>query len=183
MWVLESHGRACACMARAGAVLLSPWVDMTDTRPSQTKHEQYDYLPHDLVELFAAASCEGEAATSQGLGFARAFSKSGSATALADADGNNGGGSSPAPSSSGPVAVDRADPSVSPIYGDLSRLPPMLIHVGQCEVGASRTADQLRGHSRMQGAPRSGGAQHQHSCPRLMAGKTLGSHAPGWYIC
>ena len=89
-------------------MLLSPWVDMSDARASQGVNAQYDYLPPDLIELFALLICQGDAHR---------------------IDKDNGAAEHSPP-------IHPNDPRVSPINGDLSGLPPMLIHVGQCEVSS-----------------------------------------------
>ena len=38
----------------AGGVLLSPWVDLIDARRSTRINAKYDYLPRDLIEMFAS---------------------------------------------------------------------------------------------------------------------------------
>lgn len=67
---IAEHGLA----SPAGAILLSPWVDLTDNGrlPSWELYRHIDYLPEDMARLFALAYLgggskdpgEGNAATS-----------------------------------------------------------------------------------------------------------------------
>ena len=41
------------CPEPTAGVLVSPWVDLTDSRRSTRINAKYDYLPRDLIELFA----------------------------------------------------------------------------------------------------------------------------------
>lgn len=77
----------------SSAIVISPWVDLSDgdTRlsPSMLINSNYDYLPHDLLRLFALETV--------------------------------GSG-------------DAKDPQISPLFADLSCLPPFLVIAGDNEV-------------------------------------------------
>lgn len=75
----------------AGAVLFSPWVDLSDTTgPTwQSNNRLIDYLPRDLAQLFASAYA-GD--------------------------------------------LELTDPRISPLFADLSGLPPLLVEAGGGEV-------------------------------------------------
>ena len=49
------HARRMGLPGPAGAILLSPWVDLTDetTSDSWKRNINYDYLPPDLARMFA----------------------------------------------------------------------------------------------------------------------------------
>ncbi|CAE8614889.1 unnamed protein product [Polarella glacialis] len=86
--------RDCGQPLPATAVLISPWVDLSEFEAamptsSLVVNSYYDYLPLDLVQSFAHWTV--------------------------------GGG-------------DPRDPSISPLFADLSELPPTLVMGGGCEI-------------------------------------------------
>lgn len=93
--------RDAGCALPAGAVLFSPWVDLSNSAPSFVTNADSDYLPH----------LAGRAAVEY-LG-----------------------------------AADPFEPTASPLYADLTGLPPLLILAGGREMildDATRLADRAR---------------------------------------
>jgi len=115
----------------AAAMLCSPWVDLIigshDERPSTWRNAPVDYLPEDLIDLFARCAC-GEA----GEAGEAAAPPPGLAAAPAPAAAP---AAAPAPAAAAAApALTRDDPRCSPLHASLDGLPPLLIHAGECEV-------------------------------------------------
>ena len=106
----------------AGAALISPWVDLGDDLCAGTfkSNGKVDFLPTDLVVLFANAYVHGQPG-----GVSGAAVKS-----FAEGEGscNDAAGGAPV------LLAGLRDPVASPAFADLAALPPLLIEVGGGEV-------------------------------------------------
>ncbi|HEY8208401.1 MAG TPA: alpha/beta hydrolase [Myxococcaceae bacterium] len=107
----------------AGAILLSPWVDLTASRPSVERNARFDwggrgYLLHWISQYL-------------------------------------------------PAHVSPADPRASPLYADLTGLPPLQIHAGTAELLHDEVVE-LAGRARAAGVE-----VELHEWPAMVHGWTL----------
>lgn len=133
----------------AGAILISPWVDLTDTQSgSWQENAHIDYLRPDLAIMFAShyqggfVLVEDCSVEEDGKGDAKddegAVDKDtkGEGQAEASTSGMTGGEgeSFDLPTSARGTAVPSLQ-ELSPVFSaDLGQLPPLLVEVGECEV-------------------------------------------------
>ena len=136
----------------AGCVLLSPWVDLDEFDDpeapfhSRNANQAFDFLPRDLIDLFANTTITSEKQKQQGLG------KKASSSGAQEEEEEISGQEEVLPPQGGEGPESLAFKRCHSCAESLRDLPPMLLLVGQCEVLLDQVLALGRHLERVEGA-------------------------------
>lgn len=183
-WLRDADGQPRFGLP-GGAVLLSPWVDLTCSQPSWTSNSMSDYLPSGGIDNIFAPMY-GNDGPNPVAGYIWGTNADPDRKFRAVQGGESDGDSSGAEDPSEIVEMREGwnvqrrildqvtHPLVSPLYGDLRGLPPVLIQAGDAEVLRDETIIFARKYSHANRHRRGSFSPGMNRADPAMHGSALG---------